>query len=163
MMEIRGGRRRVVTGYSVRTQRHARWVRRFSADSSLHDRLFSLVLEAGEPAELATSLAERFGVPPPEVRTHARRRINTGTCQASRAVLVRHHGRGLVEEAERRRGRRFPERAVIRIGVPTLAGVLAHEFGHHLVNERDGPRTPGHGKVWVGRYDEAARVLARLL
>ena len=48
----------------------------------------------------------------------------------------------------------------LRLGSRTLAGTIAHEVGHHLVNHTAGARTPGHGKVWVAAYDAAARRLA---
>ena len=53
----------------------------------------------------------------------------------------------------------FP-RGRLRLGSRTLAGTIAHEMGHHLVNHTTGARTPGHGKVWVAAYDTAARRLA---
>ena len=136
---------------------------RFSVDVDLHDRLFTFLVEVRRVGGLVEDLALRFGVASPEVRPHRGRRINTGACRASRAVLVSHHGEEVVAAAESHRGRPFDERAIIRVGAPTLAGVVAHEFGHHLVHELDGLGVPGHGKRWVRRYDQAAVAVAELL
>ena len=142
--------------FSVRTQRHARWVERFSDDVDLHDRLFQVSLDRTGAVQLVARLAHALDLPTPDIRFHGSRKRNTGQCVPSRSQVLVTFGEEWTLEAERRRGRRFPERAVVRLGATTLAAVVAHEIGHHFVHEIDGMRTPGHGKVWVARYDAAA-------
>ena len=50
----------------------------------------------------------------------------------------------------------LPLDGAIRLGRTTTLMTLAHELGHHLVFHLESPSTPAHGRVWVGRFDEAA-------
>lgn len=119
-----------------------------------------MILAADVAADLAAFLAGRLGFPEPLLKPHRGRKLNTGRCEPSRAQLTAAFGEARVAASERVRGRAYPERSVVRYGDPTLAGVVAHELAHCYVHAADGVETPGHGRVWVQRYDETARATA---
>lgn len=97
------------------------------------------------------------------MRFHARRSPYTGATEQPRWLLVELHGIEDVRRIEERRGSSLPLKGAIRLGRVTTLMTVAHELGHHLVFCLDRPRTPGHGKRWVQRFDEAARAIRRIL
>lgn len=151
----------VSTPYTPLQQRHARWLRRFSTCLELHEAHYQIVLGADAAADLSAFLAGRLGFPVPHLKPHRGRKLNTGRCEPSRAQLAAAFGEAKVAASERRRGRPYPEWSVVRFGNPTLAGVVSHELAHCHVHAADGVETPGHGRVWVRRYDETARLTAQ--
>ncbi|MEA2057330.1 MAG: hypothetical protein U9O63_01290 [Actinomycetota bacterium] len=146
------------TNYSPLDQRHARWLRRFSRCLDLHEGQYRILLDGMDSRNLALHLSDRFGLARPIVKPHRGRKPNTGRCEPSRRQLIDAYGEGRVTTSEEHRERRYPEHPVVRFGNPTLLGVVSHEIAHCLVNHADGLNTPGHGRVWVARYDEVARV-----
>lgn len=155
-----GSVRVVKIPYSPLAQRHARWLARFSVCLDLHEEHYQIVLDAVAATQLTCFLVGALDIPIPIVKPHRGRKLNTGRCEPSRLDLIAAFGDARVEADERRRGRRHPDRPVVRFGNPTLAGVVGHEVAHCSVHAVDGVRTPGHGKVWVSRYDEVARLVA---
>lgn len=143
--------------YSPLAQRHARWLRRFSRCLELHEAHYQIVLGGTAATDLARILCEAFDLPEPVVKPHRGRKPNTGRCEPSRGQLVGAYGEHRVATSENDRGRPYPEHPVVRVGNPTLVGVVSHEIAHCLVNHRDGLHTPGHGRVWVARYDDVAK------
>jgi hypothetical protein len=45
---------------------------------------------------------------------------------------------------------------MIRLGKRPALGTIAHELGHHLVNQLEPLGVPAHGRVWVAWFDVAA-------
>lgn len=140
--------------------RHDHVVRRFSRDLGLLrslDRV--LVLDPDLTRALVSTVCEDFSVARPDLLLRANRRPDTGLCDPPRRRLAARFGEDRVRAAEAKgRIRTFPH-GRIRLGARTLAGTIAHELGHHLVNHTSGWRTPGHGKAWVAAYDAAAHRL----
>ena len=148
----------VDTNYSPLDQRHARWLSRFSRCLGLHEAQYRILLDGLDAKILALHLSDRLGLAHPIVKPHRGRKPNTGRCEPSRGQLIDAYGEDRVATSEGSRARRYPEHPVVRVGNPTLVGVVSHEIAHCLVNHADGLHTPGHGRVWVARYDEVARV-----
>jgi hypothetical protein len=148
----------VDSNYSPLGQRHARWLNRFSRCLDLHEAQYRIALDGVESKKLALHLTDRFDLAHPIVKPHRGRKPNTGRCEPSRGQLIATYGEDRVTVSEDARGTRYPEHPVVRVGNPTLVGVVSHEIAHCLVNHVDGLHTPGHGRVWVARYDEVARV-----
>lgn len=144
-----------------RVPRHEHRVRQFSRD-------YALIAELGarstvneeDMTELLAAVSSEFNVPSPELFTNARRLPDTGQCSPPRWHAIETIGRPGIAEWERRKRRTYPEHGEIRLGRTTTLRTIAHEMGHHLVNCLDAYRTPAHGKVWVGRFDDAMAVIA---
>lgn len=144
-----------------RVARHDHLVRRFSRDLELLrglDRV--LVADRSLIGVLVSSACRALSVPEPALLLRANRRPDTGACDPPRRRLVAQFGEGRVRDAEAAGTVITHPYGRLRLGAPTLAGTIAHEVGHHLVNHTTGAGTPGHGKVWVAAYDAAARRLA---
>lgn len=141
--------------------RHDHVVRRFSRDLGLLrtlDRV--LVLEPDVTRALVSTVCGDFGVALPDLLFRSNRRPDTGLCDPPRRRLTARFGEDRVLAAEAGgRIRTFPH-GRLRLGTRTLAGTVAHELGHHVVNHTSGWRTPGHGKAWVAAYDAVAQRLA---
>lgn len=148
---------------SGRIPRHEHRVRTFSRNYELiagfGDRH---AVAAADAQRLIEALVTRFDVPMPELAFNRRRRPDTGQCRVPRFHLELVYGDDAVGEWERRRRRRYPEHGQIRLGAVTRLRTLAHEVGHHLVHHLDPVGTPAHGKVWVGRFDDAMEVVAEI-
>lgn len=144
-----------------RVARHDHLVRRFSRDLELLRRLDRvLVLDRPLIGDLVSSTCRSLSVPDPELLLRANRRPDTGACDPPRRRLVALFGEERVTAGEAAGQVVTYPHGRLRLGSRTLAGTIAHEVGHHLVNHTAGARTPGHGKVWVAAYDAAARRLA---
>jgi len=146
---------------TTRVPRHEHRVRAFSRD-------YPLILELGDryavdatdAGDIVGKVAGRFDVPVPDLAFNARRRRDTGQCWAPRWHAVITNGEARIVAWEAHRNRRYPENGRIRLGRTMTLRTLAHELGHHLVHTLDPVRTPGHGKVWVGRFDDAMEEIA---
>lgn len=147
-----------------RIPRHEHRVRTFSRNYALltgvGDRY---AVESNEARELVSIVAERFGVAEPELAFNRRRRPDTGQCWAPRRVAVEQNGESRILAWERHHRRAYPVDGQIRLGTTTSVRTLAHELGHHLVHLLEPMRTPAHGKVWVGRFDDAMELIAERL
>ena len=144
-----------------RVPRHEHRVRTFSSDYALiADVGGRYVVESDVAAWLIRAVADRFAVPVPELAFNVRRRPDTGQCWPPRRHVELVQGDDVVQAWELRRGRPYPEHGQIRLGSRTRLRTLAHELGHHLVHHLDPVLTPAHGKVWVGRFDDAMAVIA---
>jgi len=146
---------------SDRIPRHEHRVRDFS-------RNYALTVGPGDGYGVEADIAERlvrlvttrFDVPAPDLAFNARRRPDTGACWPPRWRVVASNGEGRVDAWERHHGRAYPVDGRIRLGRVTTLRTLGHELGHHLVHCLDPVRTPAHGKVWVGRFDDAMEIIA---
>jgi predicted SprT family Zn-dependent metalloprotease len=147
---------------SDRIPRHEHRVRAFSRNyeliTGIGDRY---AVERGEARALVRSVAEQFGVPMPDLAFNRRRRPDTGECWPPRSVIVETNSEERVTAWESHRQRAIPEHGQIRLGHTTMLRTIAHELGHHLVHHLEPKGTPAHGKVWVGRLDDAMETIAR--
>jgi len=144
-------------------RRHEARVQRFSSDVSLLERLDGLAVSDAEVPDLVLSVCSSFGVEAPRVKFHARRSPYTGATEQPRWLLVVLHGERRIERIESGMAGSLAAFGTIRLGRTTTLMTLAHELGHHLVFALDPPATPAHGKRWVGRFDQAAHAIGRLL
>jgi hypothetical protein len=81
-------------------------------------------------------------------------------CSRDPNLLQCLNGRPLGKE-EAERGVPYPAEGLIYLRPKWLeANTVAHELGHHAVHCLDPHGTPGHGKIWVGRFDDAAEAVA---
>lgn len=143
--------------------RYDHMLRRFSVDAERIVRLRTLGVAREGARELVERVAGELDVAPPDVTFHAGRGAHTGYCQMPRGRAVALSGEGGVARWERAKRRPWPTNGMIRLGDPTSVGTVAHELSHHLVNALDPLTTPAHGKVWVGRFDDSARVVQQLV
>lgn len=144
-----------------RIPRHEHRVRTFSRNYTLITEVGDrYVVECGEARELVSMVTERFGVAEPDLAFNRRRRPDTGQCWTPRWLAVEQHGEPRIHAWEQHYRRSYPENGQIRLGSVTSLRTLAHELGHHLVHALEPVRTPDHGKVWVGRFDDAMEVIA---
>jgi hypothetical protein len=151
-----------VTPVSVRrgpTRRHDTRVRRFSRDYALLERLDGLAVGDAEATRLIEEVCWASGVEVPKLKFHARRSMYTGATEQPRATWIALHGEDDVWRHERATGKRFPLFGAIRLGRLATLMTVAHELGHHLVFALEPARTPAHGKVWIGRFDDAAAMI----
>jgi hypothetical protein len=149
---------------SDRVPRHEHRVRAFSRDYPLITGLGDgYAVDAETARVLVARVADGFGVPVPEVVSHAGRRPDTGQCWAPRGRAVASNGAQQVAVWEQRHNRSYPKTGMIRIGTTTTLRTLAHELGHHLVHCLEPMSTPSHGKVWVARFDDAMGSIASFL
>ena len=149
----------VVTPTSVRrgpVRRHDARVRRFSRDYALLERLDSLAVDDVEACSLIEEVCWASGVEVPKLRFHSRRSMYTGATEQPRSIWIALHGEADVDRHERVTGKRLPPFGAIRLGRTATLMTIAHELGHHLVFALEHPATPAHGKVWIGRFDDAA-------
>ena len=149
------------SGSSDRVPRHEHRVRSFSRDYDLIVELGDgYSVERDEAEALVRSVAGQFEIPVPDLTFNRRRRPDTGQCWPPRqhAVVINGEDRIAAWEAHYRRD--FPEHGQIRLGSTTMLRTIAHELGHHLVHHLEPIRTPAHGKVWVGRFDDAMAAIA---
>ena len=152
------------TESSKRIPRHEHRVRTFSRNYDLISRLGDrYTVESDEARELVRVVTERFGVVEPDLAFNQRRRPDTGQCWAPRWRAVEQHGEWRIQAWEQHYRRDYPSSGQIRLGTTTSIRTLAHELGHHLVHLLEPARTPAHGKVWVGRFDDAMELIAERL
>lgn len=144
-------------------RRHDTRVNRFSLEAVLLTELDGLAVDDHQARYVVEAVCGDFSVEVPRMRFHARRSPYTGATEQPRWLLVELHGIEDVRRIEERRGSSLPLKGAIRLGRVTTLMTVAHELGHHLVFCLDRPRTPGHGKRWVQRFDEAARAIRRIL
>jgi len=145
---------------SDRVPRHEHRVQRFSRDYDLITELGDrYAVERDEAVALVHSVTEQFDVPMPDLAFNRRRRPDTGECWPPRSVIVETNSEERVAAWEAQRRRAIPEQGQIRLAYTTMLRTIAHELGHHLVHHLEPKRTPAHGKVWVGRFDDAMAVI----
>ena len=146
---------------SNRIPRHEHRVRTFSRDYDLITRLGDrYAVESDETTGLVRHVAARFGVAEPGLRFNRRRRPDTGQCWAPRRIASDLYGEERIVAWEDHYRRPYPSDGEIRLGATTTLRTLGHELGHHLVHLLEPLRTPAHGKVWVGRFDDAMEAIA---
>lgn len=144
-------------------RRHDTRVQRFSRDYSLLLRLDGLAIDDKTAASLVEEVCWDTGVEAPKLKFHARRSQYTGATEQPRSLWVSSFGEADVRERERTTGRRIPPFGAIRLGRQSTLMTIAHELGHHFVFALEVPNTPAHGKIWIGRFDDAAAAIATRL
>lgn len=144
-----------------RVPRHEHRVRSFSRNYGLITQLGDrYTVESDEAAVLVGAVSAHFGVPEPDLAFNPRRRSDTGQCWAPRPIASKLYGEHRIVAWEEHYRRPYPPDGQIRLGAQTTVRTLGHELGHHLVHVLEPIRTPVHGKVWVGRFDDAMDVIA---
>lgn len=144
-----------------RIPRHEHRVRTFSRNYELITRLGDrYTVESDEATVLVAVVSAHFGVTEPDLAFNRRRRPDTGQCWAPRPIASELYGEDRIVAWEDHYRRAYPPDGQIRLGATTTVRTLAHELGHHLVHILEPVRTPSHGKVWVGRFDDAIDVIA---
>ena len=147
-----------------RIPRHEHRVRTFSRNYGLiADVGDRYAVEADEATVLVSLVVERLGVVAPDLKFNRRRRLDTGQCWAPRTHAIEANGEERILAWEQHYRRRYPVNGEIRIGATTTMRTLAHELGHHLVHLLEPVRTPAHGKVWVGRFDDAMELMTGMV
>ena len=147
-----------------RIPRHEHRVRTFSRNYELIIGLGDrYTVESNEAQELVYHVTSRFDVVQPDLVFNRRRRTDTGQCWAPRWVAVAQHGESGIRSWEAYYRRAYPRNGQIRLGATTSLRTLAHELGHHLVYLLEPAHTPAHGKVWVGRFDDAMELISERL
>ena len=147
-----------------RIPRHEHRVRTFSRNYTLITELGDrYTVDSDEIRELVSRIAEQFDVVEPELVLSRRRRLDTGQCWAPRWLAVEQNGESRILAWEQHYRRAYPANGQIRLGATTSVRTLAHELGHHLVHLLEPVHTPAHGKVWVGRFDDAMDLIAESL
>jgi len=125
----------------------------------LLDRLDSLVVSDLVASDLVYAACLSLELPRPVLKFHARRSVFTGATERPRFAWVDELGESEVARREMNGWGALPSNGAIRLGRTTTMMTIAHELGHHGVFCRDPAGTPAHGRVWVARFDEAARTL----
>lgn len=138
-------------------RRHDGRVVRVSSDYARLRKLDHLLVDEDDARVTVAVVCETMGVPVPRLKFHARRSPFTGACEAPRGSVA--DDLTVVGKGTASGGTSRSEHGAIRLGRSVTLMTLAHELGHHIVNHLDHPRTPSHGKVWVGRFDEVAAVI----
>lgn len=138
-------------------RRHWSRVLQFSRNPELILSLDSWASDAESLRVLIRDQCEAFGVPEPLLKFHARRSPYTGACERPRGSWVALIGEDELVFREANGWGSVPAHGAIRLGRTATLMTVAHELGHHLVFHLDPPSTPAHGRVWVSRFDEAAR------
>jgi hypothetical protein len=138
------------------TRRHWARVIQFSSGADRLLKLDEIAVDDASAEEIVADLCRESGVPEPKLKFHARRSPYTGACERPRSGWVDILGEAEVVSRERNGWGILPPDGAIRLGRTTTLMTLAHELGHHLVFHLEPPSTPAHGRVWVGRFDEAA-------
>jgi hypothetical protein len=131
-------------------------VLQFSSNTDVLLMLDEIAVDDASAQEIVTDLCRELGVPEPKLKFHARRSPYTGACERPRSGWVDILGESEVVSREMNGWGALPLDGAIRLGRTTTLMTLAHELGHHLVFHLDPPSTPAHGRLWVGRFDEAA-------
>ena len=145
-----------------RIPRHEHRVRTFSRNYELITELGDrYTVEPDEAAALVAAVSASFGVKEPDLAFNRRRRPDTGQCWAPRPIASRLYGEDRIVAWEDHYRRAYPPDGQIRLGATTTLRTIGHELGHHLVHGLEPVGTPAHGKVWVGRFDDAMAVIAR--
>jgi hypothetical protein len=144
-------------------RRHDSRVQRFSRDYELLLRLDGLAVDDKAAASLVEEVCWGTGVESPKLKFHMRRSQYTGATEQPRSLWVNSFGEADVQQRERTTGRRIPPFGAIRLGRQSTLMTIAHELGHHFVFALEPPNTPAHGKIWIGRFDEAATAIAAKL
>ena len=142
-----------------RLSRYQHMVLRFSRDAHSISELRNVGVGRPAAQTLIRQACAEFAVTEPLVTFHARRGPHTGYCMAPRQVMVSKIGEDPIASWESQKAKPWPETGMIRLGDPTSLETVTHELGHHLVNWLERPSTPPHGKVWVGRFDDAVAVM----
>jgi hypothetical protein len=145
-----------------RIPRHEHRVRAYSRNYDLITQLGDrYTAESDEAAALIAAVSGHFGVAEPDLAFNRRRRPDTGQCWAPRPIASRLYGEDRIVAWEAHHRRAYPSDGQIRLGATTTLRTIGHELGHHLVHVLEPLRTPSHGRVWVGRFDDAMEVIAR--
>lgn len=142
-------------------RRHWARVLQFSKNPERILDLDSWAADAESIELLTTDLSAQFGVPTPQLKFHARRSPYTGACERPRHSWVDLVGEEELRFREQNGWGKVPESGAIRFGRLATLMTLTHEVGHHLVFHLDAPSSPAHGRVWVGRFDDAALAITR--
>lgn len=145
------------------TRRHEARVQRFSRDAVLLSRLDGLSVSDAEVPDIVLEVCSSLGVEAPKLKFHAKRSPYTGATEQPRWLLVDTYSRDRIDELEASMRTPYATFGAIRLGRTTTLMTVAHELGHHLVFALDPPSTPAHGRVWVGRFDDAALRIDRIL
>ncbi len=146
----------------VRRARHEHRVERFSRDYRLLTDLRHLGADRDTATRVVDHVCSTFSVPAPELTFHRGRSAHTGYCVPPRRAASARNGADAVDRWEAAH-EPWPFNGMIRLGDPTSLATIAHEAGHHLVHCLERANAPAHGKVWVGRFDDAAAAIATLL
>ena len=144
-------------------RRHDARVARVSRDPHRLRLLDLLVVDEDDAATVVSLVCDRYMVPMPRLRFHARRSVFTGATERPRAVWVAELGEAEVAARESNGWGELPRNGALRLGRSTTLMTLAHELAHHLVFHLEPPLTPAHGNVWVGRFDQCAAVIEELV
>lgn len=142
--------------------RHEHTLRRFSRRLAAITALGRLGVDREDARRLIEAVCDSLDLPAPLVTFHRGRSPFTGYCRKPRSNAVELWGEAAVVDWEKAKRQGWPPDGMIRLGDPTSLATVAHELGHHLVNHRERPATPGHGKAWVHWFDLAAAGVGRL-
>lgn len=145
-----------------RRARHQHRVEQFSRDRRLLTDLRGVGVDRSAATRVVDHVSSTFSVPAPQLTFHRARSPHTGYCVAPRHAAFARHGADAVSTWEASH-QVWPHNGMVRLGDPTSLATIAHEMGHHLVHFLERTTTPAHGKVWVGRFDDAAAAVAALL
>ncbi|MCL1594380.1 MAG: hypothetical protein M3132_08525 [Actinomycetia bacterium] len=140
-------------------RRHDSRVRQFSRDYALLERLDGLAIDAPAATGLIEEICWSVAVESPRLKFHARRSPYTGATEHPRAYWVAELGEAEVQAQEHLRGKALAPFGAIRLGRRCTLMTIAHELGHHIVFALDPHNTPAHGKIWIGRFDNAAQAI----
>lgn len=146
----------------ARRARHEHRVEKFSRDHRLLTHLRDVGVNRGTASRVVDHICSTFSIPAPELTFHRGRSAHTGYCVAPKHAASARHGADAVGRWEAAH-EPWPRNGMVRLGDPTSLATIAHEIGHHLVHLLERTTTPAHGKVWVGRFDDAAAAIATLL
>lgn len=141
-------------------RRHAGRVAEFSKDPEFLLDLDRVGLGVSSVFLIVSVVCQDFGIPVPRLKFHARRSPYTGACERPRSSWVKLLGESTVASHEANGWGPLPVNGAIRLGRSTTAMTLAHELAHHAVFHIDPPETPGHGRVWIQRFDQTGFLVA---
>ena len=144
-----------------RGARHDHMLTRFSVAPMRIVALRRLGVERDEAVRVIRLVCDAFATQAPSTTFHAGRGPHTGYTQMplERAMATaKSTDIGAWQPAN---GKPWPRLGMIRLGDPSSLGTIAHELGHHLVNQHEPLRTAPHGKRWVHWFDAAAEVIER--
>ena len=144
-------------------RRHDGRVARVSRDPHRLRTLDLLVVGEHDATTVVAEICDRFRVPKPRLKFHARRSPFTGATERPRASWVRRLGETEVRRRESNGWGSLPENGAVRLGRRATLMTIAHEMAHHLVFHLDPPSTADHGNVWVRRFDDCAEVIGEFL
>jgi hypothetical protein len=144
-------------------RRHDGRVSRVSADPHRLRTLDLLVVDEDDATLVVGAICERFDVPVPRLKFHARRSPFTGATERPRSSWVARLGDDEVSRRESNGWGSLPIDGAVRLGRSATLMTIAHEMAHHLVFHLDPPSTADHGNVWVARFDDCAAVIGEML